>query len=1029
MSTMWRVSVCIARTLFGIRARARCRLRDPSFVGARWLPVSLRVRGVVRQSSPRPAVDAVLNIQKVLRRHTGTRKDVNTSVLGVGGDAGVMSARGSRMRRPAAADAPTRRHTATTFVTKRAPHRRGWPTARRRRERPWHHAPSARCSVSTLLYPMPDGSVAVCVTGLVRSLLAPVVVDSYAKHLVKPLERDGFQVDTYISVVGVWRPDNESLLHNALLRAYARSEVSLLPPETPRFRCPPHHYVKNGERFLLGTTDILVQFVAIHSCYMQVSKEELRRAKRYSHLMRVRTDMLYLSDLPTSVFQQYDHVFVAASGMGPKMDGITCMNDHMFLCPRTLCRPYFNLLEIFQSDHCVPHANASHYSKLPSIFATKAGDGRLLPHSREGPLTSPFLLSYPPKGWFTSQWYIFARYTAEGHVCAAEQTPEKCCGAMREFEWWYTLAKVVATRTGPTVDLDCKRIKWSYRGQVENPALNASVSRCHKLEALQAVSQKRTDWSSSPFVATYRPDCMKKWSCSRTDRHGVANLADRDESDEVGGADPTHKEVASPGGFPRALQEASSSTASGKGWPSPTSVLGAPSCPADGDLQDPVAFDAMMQARASSRRLIVLMLFGEIAKHSELQTGVVPVYMAHAGRHYVQSLVRELTRHRIHNHLVVTATGRSGDESSIGSLCRSVLRPLGLCCGWSSAGHEELKTNKWGWSLDHPHWLKLQLWWVASKATARGYDILTLDYDIFPAQNPLEVIGSSTLGKLDVAFAADAEWPVQPWQNEQRKDYQGAVVDCKQAGETRSGSCVCGRTPAPMINTAFCHARASAVTAALFGRVASTIIDRLGNPPPQGKAARVAHAVRLWEQDVINEVVFNMSRLPLNGSSSVTAQGCHLSDQECRQGEPKRVKRTHSPSPGQQLPVKSATLPPRWWASVGPRTSGVWLAEALRLSAGECDWQRRELIARTELVSEGRSAHLGILPRSVIGRLCARRKVPLGVYGAHIDASNHLPCDFYSTSSASRSFLGQAALHAQSGSTARALLEPIQPDF
>ena len=69
------------------------------------------------------------------------------------------------------------------------------------------------------LVPRAD-SVAVCNTGLLRSLLAPAVVDGFPEHLVAPLERAGFAVDTYLQVVGKWPEGNGSTIyHDALAQA------------------------------------------------------------------------------------------------------------------------------------------------------------------------------------------------------------------------------------------------------------------------------------------------------------------------------------------------------------------------------------------------------------------------------------------------------------------------------------------------------------------------------------------------------------------------------------------------------------------------------------------------------------------------------------------------------------------------------------------------------------------------------------------------------------------------------------------
>ena len=432
-------------------------------------------------------------------------------------------------------------------------------------------------------------------------------------------------------------------------------------------------------------------------------------------------------------------------------------------------------------------------------------------------------------------------------------------------------------------------------------------------------------------------------------------------------------------------------------------------CPENGNLRDPAALKAMLKVRASSRRNVVLLLYGVTQRDVPgLETGVVPVPgMELSGRFYVKSLVRALEWHGLNNYLVVTGAN-STSGALVGAACHAALRPLGVCCGWSSAGLKALKDNRWAWNEAHPHYLKLQLWWTVARAVALGFNVLTLDYDIHLEQNPFELLSSPAFESLDVAFAGDSMWPVQlPLQGVAEDDTQGISVPCDSEKPAAASSCTCGRTPAPMINTAFCYVRAKTATAALFDGVASAIIQRL-RTPPRSLEDRTKGAVRLWEQDVMNEMVYNMSRLPLHAAVSMPA-ACPPRDGECK-----------LPNITQAL---RSTLPERWWAHASPRKSGVWLADLPRTSEGGCAWSHRELLATTEIVTNGNSAaRLGVLPRSIFGRICARRRVPLAYFITN--ATEVLPCDFYSTSEAPRRpFLGQMALHAQS---TRATMSRIQ---
>ena len=208
-----------------------------------------------------------------------------------------------------------------------------------------------------------------------------------------------------------------------------------------------------------------------------------------------------------------------------------------------------------------------------------------------------------------------------------------------------------------------------------------------------------------------------------------------------------------------------------------------------------------------------------------------------------------------------------------------------------------------------------------------------------------------------------------------------------------------------MINTALSYARASPATAALFDATASTIIKRLSRPPAS-KDERIKNAVLMWEQDVVNEIVFKMARLPkVDAQSGESA--CHAKDEECvlPTGHPKNARK------------RTTQENHRWWVNGNERTNGVWLADTLHYNppVKGCNWENSELMVRTELATaSGHSAQLGLLPRSVFGRLCGRRRVPLAFYEAHVNLNVTLPCSFYSAVNGSRGFLGQAILHAQS---------------
>ena len=97
-----------------------------------------------------------------------------------------------------------------------------------------------------------EPAVATCVTGLLRSALHPAVSASYATHVVAPVERAGYRVDTHMHVVGSWEhanttllewlqspPDRESapwLGHTAVFTSYFVSTVDPMRGDSSRNR-------------------------------------------------------------------------------------------------------------------------------------------------------------------------------------------------------------------------------------------------------------------------------------------------------------------------------------------------------------------------------------------------------------------------------------------------------------------------------------------------------------------------------------------------------------------------------------------------------------------------------------------------------------------------------------------------------------------------------------------------------------------------------------------------------------------------
>jgi hypothetical protein len=88
------------------------------------------------------------------------------------------------------------------------------------------------------------GGFGICITGLLRTLLLPLVRDSFDRHVVRPITRAGLSTTAFVAVVGRW-PEasyNHTLLREAIRDAYAadarRSRLSPRAPPTTAAHLP-----------------------------------------------------------------------------------------------------------------------------------------------------------------------------------------------------------------------------------------------------------------------------------------------------------------------------------------------------------------------------------------------------------------------------------------------------------------------------------------------------------------------------------------------------------------------------------------------------------------------------------------------------------------------------------------------------------------------------------------------------------------------------------------------------------------------
>jgi hypothetical protein len=70
-------------------------------------------------------------------------------------------------------------------------------------------------------------------------------------------------------------------------------------------------------------------------------------------IIRLRTDLVFFEPLPTPHTLSTSHAHVPSGGC-TYAPLARWTNDHLFVCPRGLCHPYFELLELWTSPQCDP---------------------------------------------------------------------------------------------------------------------------------------------------------------------------------------------------------------------------------------------------------------------------------------------------------------------------------------------------------------------------------------------------------------------------------------------------------------------------------------------------------------------------------------------------------------------------------------------------------------------------------------------------------------------------------------------------
>jgi len=324
-------------------------------------------------------------------------------------------------------------------------------------------------------------SVAVCVAGQQRTLLAMPVAATFSAHVIEAHRSIGHTVDTFMVILGRSRDRSEAQrrrLRAAVSAAYSPTRLAL-SEERELDQMPLHCRPIANSRYV----NRLTQYIGIREAYQQMEQHERERGARYEWVYRTRPDMVYLAPSPFAQAgllerpEAGEAAFVLA-GTDDARASHTCLNDMIFACPRALCRPHFHLLELWESPHC----NATSCGRGCGMQGGAVPPP--LPRGLDGPPTSPFALPTAPRNM--GEWYSAARYH-DGRICPDDPRarPRLCCGRrLREVLWPVTLARPAGrTRHSSRRNIECAwRLTANARFE-HRPLLRPFVAPCRALRA------------------------------------------------------------------------------------------------------------------------------------------------------------------------------------------------------------------------------------------------------------------------------------------------------------------------------------------------------------------------------------------------------------------------------------------------------------------------------------------------------------------------------------------------------------------
>ena len=328
--------------------------------------------------------------------------------------------------------------------------------------------------------------IGVCVTGQQRDLLEWPVVTSFHEHVVRPLARP----DLFFALSDSLPKGYELQIR----KAYGAHTVAIV--DASDLQGGNMSFIQQCKhRIGYGGSPILRAWTSIGACYDAVVAAEQSRKSAYEWLYRIRTDLVFLSDIFAPPAAEV--VLVPGGGMTQHLP-LRCMNDHMTACPRRLCRPYFHLLDLFREGSSAIQCTASRAMPECEAAYALAFLTREPADRRPMPAHAPCRLPRPPAfaqevrerpgmavikpREHSEQWFFYwaygGRLESGGRECDPRMVDSHCCGRLRQRTVHYSVARRVA-RGALTLECDLRMRELWVEPNATSPFL---IQRCKQVE-------------------------------------------------------------------------------------------------------------------------------------------------------------------------------------------------------------------------------------------------------------------------------------------------------------------------------------------------------------------------------------------------------------------------------------------------------------------------------------------------------------------------------------------------------------------